>query len=466
MASIYKRNGVYNVVVTYTDENGKRRQKWESFHSEAEARRRKTEIEYHQDLGKLVIPHCETLNELLDEYVNLYGKAKWSMAFYSTNTGLIEHYISPIIGELRLNEINTRVLEKFYQRLQQTPAAKRITDFKYSDNVRYVQKGTITKINKLLKSVFTQAMKWDLMEKNPATFAAVPKVESKKREIWDAATFIKANKLCLDPRLKLSMNLAFACSLRIGEVLGLTWDCVEISEESIENGLASVFINKELQRVPKAAFTALNKKDVISVFPESKLGNKTVLILKTPKTITSTRKVFLPKTVAEMLAKWKAEQDEYKRALGEEYQDYGLVIANSIGTPVEAPKIEKAFGNLIKKNDLPPVVFHSLRHSSITYKLKLSGGDIKSVQGDSGHAQAKMVTDQYSHVLDENRKVNAQLIEDAIYQKESAEIHLKAEAKTIESDDTLSDADAAEAMKKLANNPEMMKLLIKLSKSM
>ena len=58
------------------------------------------------------------------------------------------------------------------------------------------------------------------------------------------------------------------------------------------------------------------------------------------------------------------------------------------------------------------------------------------------------------------------MIEDAIYQKESAEIHLKAEAKTIESDDTLSDADAAEAMKKLANNPEMMKLLIKLSKSM
>ena len=77
-----------------------------------------------------------------------------------------------------------------------------------------------------------------------------------------------------------------------------------------------------------------------------------------------------------------------------------------------------------------------------------------------------MVTDQYSHVLDENRKINAQLIEDAICQKESAEIHLKAEAKTIESDDNLSEADAAEAMKKLANNPEMMKLLIKLSKSM
>ena len=92
-----------------------------------------------------------------------------------------------------------------------------------------------------------------------------------------------------------------------------------ISEESIENGQASVFINKEIQRVQKESFTALNKKDVISVFPESKLRNKTILILKSPKTITSTRKVFLPKTVAEMLVQWKKEQDDYKSALGEEY---------------------------------------------------------------------------------------------------------------------------------------------------
>ena len=62
------------------------------------------------------------------------------------------------------------------------------------------------------------------------------------------------------------------------------------------------------------------------------------------------------------------------------------------------------------------MVFHSLRHSSITYKLKLTRGDIKSVQGDSGHAQAKMVTDQYSHIIDENRKDNAKLFENAFYQ--------------------------------------------------
>ena len=52
------------------------------------------------------------------------------------------------------------------------------------------------------------------------------------------------------------------------------------------------------------------------------------------------------------------------------------------------------------------MVFHSLRHSSTTYKL--NHGDLKATQGDTGHAQIDMITDVYSHILDEDRKVNAQ----------------------------------------------------------
>ena len=46
------------------------------------------------------------------------------------------------------------------------------------------------------------------------------------------------------------------------------------------------------------------------------------------------------------------------------------------------------------------VVFHSNRHTSVTYKLKLSGGDIKAIQRDSGRAQADMVTEVYGHIID------------------------------------------------------------------
>lgn len=85
-----------------------------------------------------------------------------------------------------------------------------------------------------------------------------------------------------------------------------------------------------------------------------------------------------------MLVEWKKGQDKIKETLGEEYMDYNLVMATPFGLPVGTSSIRKALNNLIKEHNLPPVVFHSLRHTSVTYKLKLNGGDIKAVQGDSG----------------------------------------------------------------------------------
>ena len=60
-----------------------------------------------------------------------------------------------------------------------------------------------------------------------------------------------------------------------------------------------------------------------------------------------------------------------------------------------------------KENELRPVVFHSLRHSSTSLKLKLSKGNIKAVQGDAAHAEARMVTDTYAHGFDADRKLIA-----------------------------------------------------------
>lgn len=101
--------------------------------------------------------------------------------------------------------------------------------------------------------------------------------------------------------------------------------------------------------------------------------------------------------------------------LGEEYQDNNLVIALPNGRPCEERLINKAFAELREEAGLPKVVFHSLRHSSTTYKLKLNHGDVKATQGDTGHAEADMVTKVYAHILDEDRKINAQKFETAFY---------------------------------------------------
>jgi len=137
--------------------------------------------------------------------------------------------------------------------------------------------------------------------------------------------------------------------------------------------------------------------------------------LKTPKTESSVRKVWLPKTVAKILVEHKKSQEEMKEILGDEYYDFNLVLPMSNGRPCEAQVISRALKNLIRTHDLPDVVFHSLRHTSTTYKLKLNRGDTKAVQGDTGHSQSKMVTDVYSHIIDEDRRNNAALFEQAFY---------------------------------------------------
>ena len=94
--------------------------------------------------------------------------------------------------------------------------------------------------------------------------------------------------------------------------------------------------------------------------------------------------IFIPKYVAQYLSEIKAEQDDIIEALGNEYRNYNLIMATAYGLPIGDSYLRGKMQKVIDEQGLPDVVFHSLRHTSITYKLKLSGGDIKSVQGDSG----------------------------------------------------------------------------------
>ena len=448
MASIIKRNNNFCVVYSYKDADGTPKQKWETFTDLSDAKNRKKEVEYKESVGTFVVPQCKTLNDLLPEYVALYGKSKWALSTYQANTALIANYITPLIGSMKLQDISTRVIEGYYQRLLKYEAADPMCGKRKH---QFVSPSTVRSVHKILRSAFEQAVKWELMEKNPCIYAE---------------TLFHALEVCDDPRLRLCINLSFSCSLRLGELLGLTWDCVDISPESIEAGRASIYINKELPRVDIASLNALENKNVITRFPSLSSRCTTVQVLKSPKTDSSIRTIFLPKTVAEMLVQYKAEQDMTRDALGTEYADYNLVVAGPLGMPTEQSTINGALKRLIEKNNLPKVVFHSFRHSSITYKLKLNGGDIKAVQGDSGHAQASMVTEQYAHILDDDRRLNAQRFDDFFYQHHGAEPEVLPRAEQSAPKASPVDTDAAAALAKLLADPSMAALIKNLAKNL
>ena len=475
MASIVKRKNRYSVVYRYTDENGKQRQKWETFDTNAEAKKRKVQLEYEQQQGTFIVPTATTVSDLLEEYISVYGVSSWAMSTYQSKKGLMYNYIIPLIGEVKLDDVTPRMMDNFYKNL--LTVKSKVTNNK-NPKSEYLTPRTVNSIHKLLRSAFNQAVKWELIPRNPVANATLPKAEYQKREIWTADTLAKALELCDDDILALAINISFACSLRMGEMLGLTWDCIDITDKSIKDNNASIFINKELQRVNKDALEKLDNKDVIRQFPHVLSNNSTSLVLKAPKTKTSIRKVFLPKTVALMLVERKKEIDELKSLFGDEYIDYNLVFCHSSGRPMEGQVITRALKKLIRENNLPDVVFHSFRHASITYKLKWNGGDMKSVQGDSGHAKMDMVADVYSHIIDDDRRYNAQKFEEEFYGGKG--LRDKETVKTPKFEDAITELsndrskkdeknikeNGEELIAKLLSNPETAALLKALAKQL
>ena len=82
----------------------------------------------------------------------------------------------------------------------------------------------------------------------------------------------------------------------------------------------------------------------------------------------------------------RQNQNVLKTELSTEYQDFQLVVVQNNGRPYEEHIIAQKLKLLISQHNLKSVVFHSLRHCSTSVKLKINGGDIKAVQGDTGHA--------------------------------------------------------------------------------
>ena len=396
-----------------------------------------------------------TVRQLMEEYVEMYGLSHWGEATLSCNQHRIDDYIIPYIGDIPVKMLTTHRLEKFYRQLLSEPAVKMKGR---EQEERTISPSVVEKVHAVIRSALNQAIRWDYLQgNNPAMAVELPRYKKGKRDAWTDQEAYNALCLCTDPILALCMSLALGCSMRIGEILGLTWDCVHIEPELVEADEAYLIVDKELRRSHKKSIAKLREQgrdDIYFTFPAWKqTESTTVLVLKAPKTESSVRSIYLPQTVVQALLEQKAVQESYKRDLGSEYQDYNLVVAQENGRPHEERQIAEKLNKLIRENNLRPVVFHSLRHSSTSLKLKLSGGDIKTVQKDTGHSQSRMVTDVYSHSFDEDRKHLARKVDKLFF----------AQSQQKEPQKPAADPSTEEAMKMLQSNPEMAQAFLQMA---
>ena len=303
---------------------------YERFPTFEAAKLRIAEIEYEKSIGQLrppkLLPSQEiqrskkflTVAELLDEYVQLYGLNHWGDSYLSYARHRINHYIKLYLGNVLVQDLTTHDLDIFYNNLRDKPA---IVLKGHKDAGKTISPQVIEKIHTLLRSALSQAITWGYIQVNPAQNATLPEYEKTARAVWTADEAQRAVDLCDDPILRLALLLALGCSMRIGEILGLTWECVQLSEEDRNAGTACVLIDRELKRCDKSSLQDLERRGrskVRFIFPEVKRKQscKTVLVLKAPKTASSIRNVYLPETVSKALLEMQARQAEVKAMLG------------------------------------------------------------------------------------------------------------------------------------------------------
>ena len=198
MASIQKRGKKYAVVYTYDDSKGEKKQKWETFITKKEALKRKAAVENEINNGTFIPPSELTVKDFLRDFVELYGTKRWGLSVYASNNGLISNYINPLIGDEIVQDINRRSVDQFIQKLQKTPPIE--TPYRHA-RTDFVTPCTIEKIIKLMRCAFHQAVRWDIIGKNPFEDAILPKREKKVRAIWTADIIRDALNHCSDGKL-------------------------------------------------------------------------------------------------------------------------------------------------------------------------------------------------------------------------------------------------------------------------
>lgn len=406
MASITKRGTTYAVVYDNgKDANGKRIQRWESGYTYRQAQKRKVEIEYRKSKSKE--PYKNLPDMTLKEFIDLWlpvQRVYWQFNTYTSAESMLRNHVTPYMGDMVLRKIKPydidSLLSYLHVRSCNNPKRKKQNGTLSSTSIHH--------IHGYLRQMFRKAAEWGFVEESPVK-CAPPKRNDPHMNIWAAEDVHSAlEQMEENPILHLAIHMAFICSLRIGELLAITLDDIDLDDRSIS-------ITKTLQRANKEAMDLLVHNEIYTVFEEKIPGCNTALIIKPPKTPSCCRKVFLTASlcneIRQRIERIKAEAAFYG------WEHSGLLFClPEDGTPIEPKLCQRWFQRWQERNsNLNYISFHRLRHSSTTYKLLVGHGDLKSVQADNGHANIKMTLDHYAMAFEENRRVLVTRMEEHFY---------------------------------------------------
>jgi integrase len=242
---------------------------------------------------------------------------------------------------------------------------------------------TVNKLHVVLHKALDQAVKWNMIQRNPTKVVKAPRPTPKEMHPLSAEETRKLLEAARGDKLEALYVLAIHTGMRQGELLALKWQDVDL-----EN--ATVSVRRTL----------------------TKNGGR--LLLGEPKTKKSRRTIQLTDEAVRALREHLARQVEHIQHRGDLYRDEGLIFASEVGTLINPTNLrQRSFASLLKRAGLPKIRFHDLRHTCATLLLSCNVHP-KFVQELLGHANIAITLDTYSHVIPGMGDYAVRAMEDAL----------------------------------------------------
>jgi integrase len=243
-------------------------------------------------------------------------------------------------------------------------------------------------MHRVLKRSLKQAVRWEILHRNPADAVEAPKIEKRRMITYDmqqTATLLQALK---GKRIYIPALLAVLCGLRRGEIAALRWR------------------NVDLEKCILAVVESVEQMNGGVRLKETKSGR--------------VRTVALPLTVRDGLKAHRLTQAQHMLKLGVRIADDSFVCTLEDGSPMQPTFITHEWVRAIKSTAVPRYRFHDLRHAHGTHMLA-SGTHIKVASERLGHSKVGITLDLYSHVLPGMQEDAAAKIDEAFRAAQDAD---------------------------------------------
>lgn len=360
------------VTVGFNPGTGKQIQKSVTGKVKREVVQRMQELAVEINQGLYTMPSKLTVKDWLKIWVREYlGDVKESTAYLYTR--YTEQYIAPKLGNQKLEELTAPAIQAFYNDLMRPRGDKKPLSAK-----------TVKNIHGVLHKALQQAVLVGYLRANPVDACKPPRVTRKEMHPLDEKQIADFLVAIQDHPHEYLYKIVLFTGLREGEVLGLTWDCLDL-----ERG--TLLVKQQLRRE--------QKKGGQYYFSSPKNGK--------------TRTLTLAPSVLHLFRLQKARQDEFRALAAELWEDRNLIFTNQAGGYLSYRTVYDCFKRVVSKIGAPATRFHDLRHTYATLAIK-SGDDIKTVQENLGHATAAFTLDIYGHVTAGMRQASADRMEKAI----------------------------------------------------